>query len=500
MISPELRSHLVRLHMVEKWNVHSISKQLGLHHATVRRALCAEGLPDSVAKRPSKSDTFLPFIKQSLTRYPDLTAARLLQMVRERGYCGGPSHFRALVGRLRPRRPAEAFLRRHTLPGEEAQVDWASFGKLTCGRATRNLSAFVMVLSQSRMLYVCFFLGQTQSLFLRGHQLAFDFLGGVPKVLLYDNLKSAVLERIGDAIRFHPTLWDFATHYGFEPRPVAVARGNEKGRVERAIRYLRTSFFPARTYSDLADLNAQALSFCEKEATQRRCPDDHTLSVRAAWEHERALLRAVPAVPFASEERIEVRVGKTPYVRFDKNDYSVPHTSVRRTLTVLASEDLVRIVEGPTELAAHTRCFSQGETIEDEAHLAALRREKHQSREPAILRRLTVAAPAAEQFLRRLADRGGAMGAALFRMDALLDQFGPVALQAALGEAASLPVPDIHEVQLLLDLRKRQLCLPPPIGLHLPADSPLRTLSVTPHSLASYDAVNVTKEDRDDTR
>ena len=391
----------------------------------------------------------------------------------------------------------EAFLRRHTLPGEEAQVDWASFGKLTCGRATRNLSAFVMVLSQSRMLHVRFFLGQTQSLFLRGHQLAFDFFGGVPKVILYDNLKSAVLERIGDAIRFHPTLWDFATHYRFEPRPVAVARGNEKGRVERAIRYLRTSFFPARTYSDLADLNTQALSFCELEATQRRCPDDHTLSVRTAWEHERKLLLAIPAVPFPSEERIEVRVGKTPYVRFDKNDYSVPHTSVRRTLTVLACEERVRIVQGATELAVHARCFSQGQTIEDEAHIAALRREKHKSREPAILRRLTVAAPAAERFLRRLADRGGAMGAALFRMESLLDEFGSVALQTALCEAQALPIPDIREVELLLDLRRRQLSLPPPLGIHLPADSPLRALSVTPHSLASYDAVNAPKEDSD---
>src|SRR5207248_3944124 len=105
-------------------------------------------------------------------------------------------------------------------------------------------------LSSSRMLFCRFYFGQTQSLFLSGHQAAFDFFGGVPRVLLYDNLKSAVLERVGDAIRFHPRLWDFATAYGFEPRPVAVARGNEKGRVERAIRYLRTAFFAARPFTN----------------------------------------------------------------------------------------------------------------------------------------------------------------------------------------------------------------------------------------------------------
>lgn len=500
MISQALRANIVRLHTVEKWKVHPIAKQLGLHHSTVRRALCAAGLSDPVQKRPSKSDPFVPFVKESLQRYPDLTAARLLQMVRERGYVGGPSHFRALVSRLRPGRITEAYLRRRTLPGEEAQVDWACFGKFVCGQATRNLSAFVMVLSQSRMLYVRFFLGQSQSLFLRGHQLAFEFFGGVPRVLLYDNLKSAVLERIGDAIRFHPTHWDFATHYGFDPRPVGVRRGNEKGRVERAIRYLRTSFFPARSFSSLQELNEQALAFCEAEATKRRCPDDSTLSVRAAWELERPLLLPIPKIPFPIEERLEVRAGKTPYIRFDKNDYSIPHTAVRRTLTVLASEDSVRILLDNQQLALHPRSFDQGITIEDDAHLDALRKEKRRAKEPAILRRLTLAAPAAAGFFRILAARGGALGPALTRMERLLDLFSPAELQAALVLAADLPSPQIHDIHLLLDQRKRQLALPPPIGVHLPEDSPLRALSVTPHSLAAYDALHQKKEDSHDPR
>ena len=115
---------------VEKWSVHPIAQHLGVHHATVRRTLCSEGLADPVQPRISISDPFVPFMKESLLRYPDLTAARLLHMVRERGYVGGPSHFRAIVSRLRPRPSPEAFLRRHTLPGEEAQVDWAYVGKL----------------------------------------------------------------------------------------------------------------------------------------------------------------------------------------------------------------------------------------------------------------------------------------------------------------------------------------------------------------------------------
>ncbi len=111
-----------------------------------------------------------------------------------------------------------------------------------------------MVLSHSRQIFQRFFLDARMENFLRGHVAAFSAWNGVPRVLLYDNLKSVVLERRGDAIRFHPTLLGFAGHYRFEPRPVAVARRNEKGRVERAIRYVRDGFFAARSFEDLDDI------------------------------------------------------------------------------------------------------------------------------------------------------------------------------------------------------------------------------------------------------
>src|SRR5690606_5252743 len=145
-------------------------------------------------------------------------------------------------------------------------VDWAHFGKLRVGRAERPLMAFVMVLSWSRMMYLRFFLDARMPSFLRGHQLAFETLGGVPREILYDNLKSAVLERVGDAIRFNETLLQLAGHYRFAPKPCAPARGNEKGRVERRIRYIRDNFFAARTYESLDDLNAQAEDWCTQIA------------------------------------------------------------------------------------------------------------------------------------------------------------------------------------------------------------------------------------------
>ena len=187
--------------------------------------------------------------------------------------------------------------------------------------------------------------------FLHGHVAALEFFGGVPKRLLYDNLKSVVVERHRDAIRFNDTFLAFAGHYKFEPRPVAVRRGNEKGRVERTIRYLRTSFWPARTWTDLDDLNEQVEAWCREIASARTCKEDASQTVGEAWAAERPKLMPLPDDPFPAHDRVEVRVGKQPYVRFDRNDHSVPHDRVRRTLTVLATPDRVRVMEGNDEIA-----------------------------------------------------------------------------------------------------------------------------------------------------
>jgi transposase len=228
-VSQELEAKILRYFHVEKWRVGTIAAQLGVHHATVDRVLSQAGLPKAArAHRASLLDPYLPFVVKTLEQFPRLTASRLYAMVRERGYTGGPDHFRHLVALQRPRPQPEAYLRLKTLPGEQAQVDWAHFGQIASGRATRALMAFVMVLSYSRQVFLRFCLDAQMANFLRGHVGAFGAWHGVPRVLLYDNLKSAVLERHGDAIRFHPTLLALAAHYRFEPRPVAVARGNEK--------------------------------------------------------------------------------------------------------------------------------------------------------------------------------------------------------------------------------------------------------------------------------
>lgn len=162
-----------------------------------------------------------------------------------------------------------------------------------------------------------------------------------------------MLERLGDAIRFNPDYLAFAAHYRSEPRPVAVARGNEKGRVGRSIRFIRENFFAARAFTDVSDLNAQAKAWKDGPAFDRPWPEGEQLAVRRAFEAELPSLMTLPMDTYPVDARVEVSVAKTPCIRFDLNDYSIPHTHVRRTLTVLANADRVRVLDGATVLAEH---------------------------------------------------------------------------------------------------------------------------------------------------
>jgi len=172
--------------------------------------------------------------------------------------------------------------------------------------------AFVMVLSWSRQIFLQFYLNQQMENFLRGPVAAFDVWQGLPKALLYDNLKSAVLERQGQAIRFNPTLRGLASHYHFEPRAAAPARGNEKGRVERAIRYLRDNFFAGRHFQSLDDLNSQATDWCQGVSADRRCPENTDLTVKEAFLQEQPRLIALPDNPFDTREQKQVKAQKNP--------------------------------------------------------------------------------------------------------------------------------------------------------------------------------------------
>lgn len=480
-ISDELRSNILRYYHAEKWKVGTIARQLKVHHSVVSKLLKQTGVTLTV--RGSMIDKYLPFILETLAKYPRLSASRLYEMVKIRGYPGMPNHFRHLIALHRPKPSAEAYLRLRTLPGEQGQVDWGHFGTITIGKAKRSLMAFVIVLSYSRKIFLRFYLSQKTANFLRGHVAAFEAWNGVPRVLLYDNLKSATLERRGDAIRFNPALLGFAAHYRFEPRPVAVARGNEKGRVERAIRYIRDNFFAGRTWEDLEDLNSQALVWCNGLASDRPCPEDNSITVREAFTKENLI--ALPDNPYVTDEREEVRVGKTPYARFDLNDYSVPYTSAHKTLTVSATLSKVIILDGVNVIAEHARSYDKGQQIERAEHIAQLVLHKRNAKQHRSLDHLTKALASGLEFLTKAAEHNYSLRSITSQLSKLLDDYGAQELNEAMKEALAANVPHPNTVRVILDRRREKR--EPLVHLELPADPRVRGLTVQPHNLTNYD-------------
>lgn len=493
MISDEVRTRIRRLFYAEHWKVHTISRELGVHHDTVELALCLQRFANHrFGSGPQKLDPYRRFITDTLEQYPRLTATRLFHMLLERGYEGSAGTLRRYVKRVRPLPRHEAFFRLTTLPGEQAQVDWASFGKIQIGRSQRSLSCFVMVLCWSRATFARFTLDQTLESFLRCHVEAFEAFGGTPRECLYDNLKSVVLERQGDLIRFHPQILQLAGHYHFAPKPVAVARGNEKGRVERRIRDLRDSFFAARRFSGLDDLNRQLDRWIEQVAHARNVPGDDTRSVARALEEERPRLLRQPEHPFACDLVKPIRSGKTPYVRFDRNDYSIPHTLVRKPLTLVASHANVRLLDGEVEVARHPRCWDKHQQIESEAHLAGLADEKRKARSQRGRNRLGASCPSAAAFLEAIALHGGHLGGTTARLLRLLDQYGATAVESAIQEAHARSAFAAQSVAHILDQRRRARGAPVPLDPVLPDDPRVRDLVLLPHRLDAYDRLAVT--------
>ena len=498
MIDEAKRAEIRRLYYAEHWRIGTIASELSLHPDTVRAALETPRFGRRTIVRSSALDAYADFIRATLDQYPKLRATRIHEMIAARGYAGSVAQTRRLVRRLRPRPKAEAYLRLRTMPGEEAQVDWGHFGKVKIGRAERPLSAFVMVLSWSRAIHVLFTLDQTMESFLRGHVHAFEYFGGSARTLLYDNLKTAVLARQGQAIQFHPRLLELAGHYHFMPRPCAVARGNEKGRVERQIRFLRDRFFAARHFRDVEDLNAQFVRWRSEWAHARPCPGEPDQTVAASFLEEQPRLLPLPEHPFECDLVVPKTSGKTPYLRFDRNDYSIPPELVRKPVTLVASHDTVRVLDQGVEVARHTRSYDRRQVIEDPRHIAALVAYKREGRAAKGRDRLLTVLPHAEVFFMKMIEREVPLAQATAQLTRLLDDYGAIQTDAALQAVLERDTPSLASVALWLEQERRKRHPVPRVPLALPDRPEVRDLRVTPHDLERYDALTNAPQEQDD--
>jgi transposase len=495
VIAPEVIAKIRHLFFAEHWKIGTIATELGLHRDTVRAALETDRFNRPKQDRASrKTDPYVDFIRRTLAQYPRLRSTRIFQMIRVRGYEGGSSQLRRLIARLRPA-VQEPFLQLRTFPGEQAQADWAHFGEVRIGRARRRLSCFVITLSYSRALALSFFFDQSLENLLRAHVEAFSQFHGCPRIILYDNMRSVVLARRDDEVQFHPRLLELAAHYHFAPRPCRPARGNEKGRVERVIRFIRDSFFAARPFTTLEDFNRQAQIWRDQIAHPRPWPQDDSRTVEEAFREEQARLLPLPAHAFEVDRLVPIHSGKTIYIRFDLNDYSIPPTAVGRALNLVVSPSSIRILDGVVEIARHRRSWDRHEVIEDPAHRQALLDEKRRAMGSSPSGRLRLAVPESETLLEEAFRRGESIGRSTKQLIQLLDDYGAAELRSAIHITLERGTPRVSSVAYILNQRRRSKRLRTLRPVELGRRPDLADLHVQPHDSDIYDELSENDDD-----
>jgi transposase len=485
-MNAELWAEIKRLHGIEKLPIAEIARRLHRDRKTVRQAIRSERLParKPAALRPSILEPYKPFIAERLKAYPRLPATVLFQELKKQGYAGQVRIVRKLVHELRDKRP-EVFLRIETPAGEQAQCDWANCGSVKVGKVRRALSAFVMVLSHSRLMYVEFTLSQCLEDFIQCHINAFRYFDGVPKKILYDNLKAVVLARLGSDIRFNPAFMEFSGVFGFEPVPCNVRRGNEKGKVENGIYYLRVSFLAGRT-PQWPDINRDVHLWLKEVAnvrthrTTRERPVDR-------WEREKPFL--IPLNPRSYDAAITqaVRSSHQALVRFQGNFYSVPHTQAYKTLILKADADRVWILLGVEEIASHPRCYDRGVVIEKREHYEGILSTKRQHFGLILNKRFSELGPVANAFLEGLLRADVQPLRHIQQIVNLVQLYGKDDVLSAMEHAASCNAYGAGYVKSILLQRRAAQGLPEVRSLDIPQRPDWNELTTEDPDLSVYD-------------
>jgi len=285
-----------------------VARELGISHRTVYHWIATgqldrelDNAPARYAPRPlvaRKIDGYRAIIDTRLAEYPRLTATRLYDEIRAAGYEGGYTQVKDYVRRVRPTPTADPVVRFETPPGRQAQVDFAEF-RLPWGKRY----ALLVVLGYSRLMWLQFYLRQTMTVLMRGLEEAFAFFGGVPAELLFDQMKSVIVDDqrdVGGRLLENAEFRRFAAHWDFRIRACRPYRARTKGKVERPIGYVRGGFFYGRSFLNDADLNAQALSWVTQKANQRLHRTTAEVPQLRFDRDERILLRPLAPEPYRS--------------------------------------------------------------------------------------------------------------------------------------------------------------------------------------------------------
>jgi transposase len=483
MISYPVFCQIRELHEQKHLTVPQIAAELALDPKTVAKWVERAAFQRrAYAKRPSKLDSFKGQIVAQLERHP-YTAQQLLQQLQTQGYAGGYTILKEFVRLVRPvRKPA--FLMLEFAPGECAQVDWGSFGFVSVGATRRRLSFFVMVLCHSRMMYVEFTLSEGMEHFLSCHRHALEFFRGSPAKVMIDNLKVGVLDHPrGDAARFNPRYLDFAAHYGFSPVACQVAKGNEKGRVENGVGYVKKNFLNGLDIPAFTAVNPAARLWLDTVANVRLHGETHCKPLDR-FAQEKPSLRPLPAMPYDCAVIRSAPANACCRVVLDTNRYTVPHLYASQKLTLKLYPDQLLVYHHEKLIATHLRCYDRRQDIRNPDHIQDLLVHRQRARQQTYLQAFLSLGPQADLYARRLQEKRLNAPHHLQKIVALSQIYGLDKTARALDDAMAYEAYGCEYIANILEQRQRQS--PAPSPLHLTRRQDLLDLDLPPADLNLY--------------
>ena len=481
-------AEVLKLAFVDDLGVRAIARRLRMSRKTVRRILDRERRkqgPQPATPRQTLLGPYDGAIRQMLSDTPELRAPAVLERLRPLGYRGGVTILRDRLSQLRPHAERESFLTLDFAPGAAVQVDWADFGFALPG-CPRRVSAFVMAQCYSRMLYLEFVLSQAMGSFLRCMERGLHFFGGSTKVDIFDNMKTVVISHTPAATVFNQRFLEYARTRHFGVVACNVARGNEKGRVERPIGFVRERFWPGCRPADLMDLNVKATAWRDTFANNRVHEVTGKVPALVFENEERRLLRPVGEAPFTTDDVESAGVTKSFRVRFDRNLYSVPPQLVGQTILVRANDDAVAIFLGPKQVAVHRRSWDIGQDIEHPTHREAALAKKPRAAVGVLPLGLTGLGDIGVNYFKVLAAGTRSVHREIVRLTFLVELFGTSATTTAVDEVMRTGHVGAEYVEYVLRHKRGLVPQAQPLRLGDPA---LDDISFSEPDLARYDRI-----------
>ena len=453
MIASEVQSLILNLYYSDKRSMESIARELGLNRKTVTRIVRRREvlLVPRHRERKTQLDPFKEMLRAQLKKDPKVTGSALLNQLRSLGYTGGVTVLRDFLMRERGQmaRPREAFLRLEFGPGEVAQVDWGEFGDVF-GDGVK-IHCFAMVMAFSRMIYVEFTRSEKFEEFIRCHENAFRFFGGAPRECWYDNLTSAVSDRMGSLIRFNARFMAYLAHHSVRPHACNVARGNEKGRVEDLIKYIRMNFWSGRMFTDFDDLTKQLFAWRNQTANVR----EHRVTrrvVRLFFESdEKPKLLQLNPVPYDTDEIFTRHVTSDFHLQYESNRYSVPWTLVGMPVTVRVNPNEIKVYYHEKFICSHQRSYLKNKVFTNESHREGLlARKPGASRETWQLSYVKELGPKMAEYVELIRQGPRSLKYELARLIGLVTVYGSDTVLEACRECLSSGVVGVDSLELFL--------------------------------------------------